>query len=300
MSQTAYFAFRGFLEQLKGDLTGITGVYGRLVLAKGPVQQTYWAQNIWYDVKTHKVESIAKAAKFLKNIQRSWYPYSYTSHRRVDLIQSKLPHIKKRRWDYLQPFPSSPLGSYTLLDNETLLYAQNCSESIPEGELEFNEDKQNPPSRAYLKLWEVFTRIEKRPNSGDYCLDLGACPGGWTWVIAQLGAQVAAIDRSPLAASLLENPLVEYLSADAFNVTPDKYNKVNWIFSDLICYPEKLYSFVTDWRSKTKNINYVCTIKFQGSDHYKWVEEFRKIPRSKIIHLYHNKHEFTWINLAED
>jgi integrase len=46
------------------------------------------------------------------------------------------------------------------------------------------------PSRAYLKLWELFTLIGEHPRPGELCLDLGSSPGGWTWVLQRLGARV--------------------------------------------------------------------------------------------------------------
>ena len=51
------------------------------------------------------------------------------------------------------------------------------------------------PSRAYLKLWEAFTVLGIRPAPGDFCIDLGASPGGWTWVLQSLGARVLSIDK---------------------------------------------------------------------------------------------------------
>ena len=89
------------------------------------------------------------------------------------------------------------------------------------GEYEFEEDKRSPPSRAYLKLWELFTRLGYWPQAGDRVLDLGCSPGGWTWVLAtQLGAMVVAVDRSPLARNLMEHRNVEFLKGDAFTLTP--------------------------------------------------------------------------------
>ena len=164
---TAYFSYRGFEQQLKSDLKGIIFEHERLFVTEGPAQKTYWSQNTWHEARVEKVESIGKAAAFLKAIQRNWFPYHISSHRRLELIQSKLPFIKKKRWDYLKPIPNNPVGSYTLLDENTLFYASKCSERIPEGELEFNEDKHNPPSRAYLKLWETFTRLQRMPKEGD-------------------------------------------------------------------------------------------------------------------------------------
>jgi hypothetical protein len=44
-----------------------------------------------------------------------------------------------------------------------------------------------PPSRAYLKLWEVFSRLGVTPKKDDLCLDLGPSPRGWSWELIQQG-----------------------------------------------------------------------------------------------------------------
>ncbi len=68
------------------------------------------------------------------------------------------------------------------------------------------EDHIGPPSRAYLKLWEALVRFGRWPAPGDRCLDLGASPGGWTWVLAKLGANVTAVDKAPLAPAVAAMP----------------------------------------------------------------------------------------------
>lgn len=85
-----------------------------------------------------------------------------------------------------------------------MLYSGSCSQKFPNGELIFNEDKIGPPNRAYLKLWEVFTLVRKHPQIGDRVIELGAAPGGWTWVLQQLKTDIFSCDRSPLDPKLLE------------------------------------------------------------------------------------------------
>ena len=111
----------------------------------------------------------------------------------------------------------------------------------------FHENKIDPPSRAYLKLWESFTLLPKRPGPGDLCLDLGSAPGGWTWVLASLGAQVFSIDKAPLAPQVDHMPGVSHCIGSGFALDPRHAGAVDWLFSDMICYPDMLYEVICRW-----------------------------------------------------
>ncbi len=43
--------------------------------------------------------------------------------------------------------------------------------------------------------------------------------------------------------------------------------------------------------------NFVCTLKFQGLTDHDAAREFAAMPGSRLLHLFHNKHELTWIKL---
>ena len=58
------------------------------------------------------------------------------------------------------------------------------------------------------------------PQPGETCLDLGAAPGGWTWAIASLGAQVTAVDRAPLDDAVAAMPGVTTRQESAFGIDP--------------------------------------------------------------------------------
>ena len=124
--------------------------------------------------------------------------YAPLHHRRAALIQERLPHVSAKPIVFPAAAPTAPLGSWTLLAPDRLLAAAQCSSPFPNGEVQFVEDKTGPPNRAYLKLWEALVRLRRWPQPGERCLDLGASPGGWTWVLAKLGANVIAIDKAPL------------------------------------------------------------------------------------------------------
>jgi 23S rRNA (cytidine2498-2'-O)-methyltransferase len=174
-----------------------------------------------------------------------------------------------------------------------MIASANSSSPVPNGEYNFIETKE-PPSRAYLKLWEVLTRIGHMPKAGDRCLELGASPGSWTWVLSSLGANVIAVDRAPLERTF---PNVQFLKKDAFQLHPDDFKEIDWVFSDLICFPEKLLSWIQLWLNQGSKANFICTLKFQGEDQYEVIEEFKKIPGIELMHLYHNKHELTMVLL---
>ena len=114
------------------------------------------------------------------------------------LIQAQLPKVSAKPLVFGEPPPAAPVGSWTLLDANTVLAAPRCSSPFPHGEVRFVEDRTGPPSRAYLKLWEAFTLLGRRPGSGDLCLDLGSSPGGWSWALQKLGARVISVDKAPL------------------------------------------------------------------------------------------------------
>ncbi len=293
---TGYLAPPGLEKHLKSELRNITQEYDRLIIADGPPQKTYWAQNIWFDPQIIKFDSISDASKKLRKMQKLWSFYPYKNIRRGSLISEKLPYFPSKSLVFPSAVPTSPLGSWTLLDTNTLLASPSCSSLFPQGEVHFQETKV-PPSRAYLKLWESLTRIGIFPKEGDTCLEVGASPGSWTWVLQQLGANVIAVDRAPLAPSVSSLPNINFMKKDAFSITPKDFPEVNWIFSDLICYPEKLLSWIKQWIDIDAKVDFVCTLKFQGEVNPEIIKEFEKIEGSQVLHLFHNKHELTWIKL---
>ncbi len=291
---TGYLAPPGLENNLRKELGNICHEYGRLFITEAPPQKAYWAQNIWLNPQIIYFDSISSAAKKLQKLQKLWSLYPYKNIRRATLISEKLPYFPTRPLTFPSKVPNSPLGSWTLLDANTLLASPSCSSLFPQGEVHFQETKI-PPSRAYLKLWESLTRSGIHPIAGDTCLEVGASPGSWTWVLQSLGANVIAVDRAPLAPAISSLPRVNFMKKDAFSITPEDFPELDWIFSDLICYPQKLLTWVKQWIDTGAEINCICTLKFQGEVEPGIIEEFKKIEESHIVHLFHNKHELTWI-----
>ncbi len=287
--------------------------YGDLVYYPGAVISAesdvpYWCATAMLEPKKCEFASIGEAARLLKEIQRNWGSYQFTQFRRAALIQEKLPYINTKEKQFPFTIPSSPIGLYTLLDSNHMVFSEKTSSSLPAGLFRFVEDHVNPPSRAYLKIQEAVVRFESFfgrdnessasviPCAGQRCFDAGACPGGWTWVLRKLGCNVLAVDRAPLADSLMNDPCVSFMTHDAFTLKPQDLGYFDWVFSDVICYPERLYDWVLMWLESGMCKNMICTIKMQGETDWNLVKKFADIPNSKVVHLCYNKHELTWLH----
>ena len=76
-----------------------------------------------------------------------------------------------------------------------------------------------------------------------------------------------------------------------------KYFFFDWLFSDVICYPERLLNLVHRWLDAGFTGRCVCTLKFQAETDFVAMAGFAAIPGSRLMHLHHNKHELTWVRL---
>ncbi len=266
-------------------------VVENLFLFSGPFQSLAWAEVHWRKAEKTPLPSISQAAKILKPLAKKWVHHSGSHHRRGELILEQLRSYVLPETEF-PALPSGNPGVFTLLSADSLLYSLEYDRPHPLGEVAFKENL-SAPSRAYLKLWEALALLEEKPKPGERCLELGASPGGWTWVIAREGASVLAVDRAKLHEEVLAMPGVEFRSGDAFRMTAEEVGPVHWLFSDLICYPEKLFEFLEPWIASGKAKRMICTLKFQGEADPEIVHKFEQTGR--VLHLHHNKHELTWI-----
>ena len=293
---TGYLAPEGFTDDLVKEIgDAVREVHGRLVLADGAERTVAWAANVWRAPLLLPIASIGEGAGKLRAIQRNWAHYSHAHHRRSALIAERLPKVSARPLAFGTAPPAARLGSWTLLAPDTLLAAADCSSPFPHGEAQFVEDRESSPSRAYLKLWEVFTRLGVRPAPGELCLDLGASPGGWTWVLASLGAHVISVDKAALDPRVAAMPGVEARQTSAFGLDPRTVPPVDWLCSDVICYPARLLALVERWLASGTARRYVCSVKFPGETDFAVNNAFKAFPGSQLEHLHYNKHELTWV-----
>jgi 23S rRNA (cytidine2498-2'-O)-methyltransferase len=301
MIASAYLAAEGFEAELAEELRragrGVSAWHGRLALSPDPPGPSAWALDTWTAPREIATPSVKAASDALRAIQRNWSGYAAAHHRRAALVTERLPPVKGRPLAFPEPAPASHLGAWTLLAPDRLLASPTKTSPFPNGEVAFVEDREGPPSRAYLKLWEALTRLGRHPAPGERCLDLGAAPGGWTWVLARLGARVEAVDKAALDPRIAAMPGVSLRAESAFGLDPAREQPVDWLFSDVICYPVRLLALVRRWIAAERARHLVCTIKFQGETDHEVVAQFAAIDGAVLFHGAHNKHELTFARL---
>ncbi|WP_303748970.1 23S rRNA (cytidine(2498)-2'-O)-methyltransferase RlmM [Stenotrophomonas pigmentata] len=107
------------------------------------------------------------------------------------------------------------------------------------------------PSRSALKLEEAFMTLltpEEREAlvvPGMRAADLGAAPGGWTWVLTRQHLHVSSIDNGPLRQHVLDTGLVEHLRADGFHWQPEI--GLDWMVCDMVEQPRRVAERMATW-----------------------------------------------------
>lgn len=106
------------------------------------------------------------------------------------------------------------------------------------------------PSRSAAKLeeavlWFLGDDADRLLRAGMRAVDLGAAPGGWTWVLARRGLDVTAVDHGALRREALEAGRVRHLRADAFTWRPPR--PVDWLVCDIVDKPARVAELVERW-----------------------------------------------------
>jgi 23S rRNA (cytidine2498-2'-O)-methyltransferase len=260
-----------------------------------------FTQNIWKNCFTFKHESIDKTVEILRNKNEKWILYNSKKSLIENKIQEKLSvrKIEKIKFPIKTMMPN--FGYFLLHQGEDIIASNEFTNPFGNEMIEFIENKRIP-SRAYLKLFEVLSLIQKYPKKNEICLDFGSSPGSWTFILSSIfQSKVYSVDKANLSEEIKFNNLT-FEKRDVFKIEPNeifqRFGRINWFFSDLICEPEKLLSLVKKWNEAEICDNFIVTIKFKGHTVDKNVlNEFLKIKDSKIVHLFHNKNELCWINL---
>ena len=187
----------------------------------------------------------------------------------VSLLQKRRRSLLRTLALHPQPFTkvhslvqvllTEPAAGFIAIAPAPLPFAQRHLVSpFPKGEVPISGDK-SAPSRAFSKLLEAELRLGLSIAPGETCVDLGAAPGSWTYVAAQRGARVTAVDRSPLRPDLMADASVQFRAGDAFGFEPAR--QVDWLLCDVIAAPEKSAELLLHWLKNKWCRRFVVTLK---------------------------------------
>ena len=161
------------------------------------------------------------------------------------------------------------------------------------------------PSRSALKLEEallVLLTEEERTNllkEGMVAADLGAAPGGWTWVLTRNRLRVSSIDNGPLRQHVLDTGMVQHLRADGFSWQPA--HPMDWMVCDMVEQPRRVAERMATWLREGWCRNTIFNLKLPMKK--RWQETRLCLQRFetqagkpltiRAKQLYHDREEIT-------
>ncbi len=163
------------------------------------------------------------------------------------------------------------------------------------------------PSRSAQKLAEAIVvflgeREGDLLHAGQRAVDLGAAPGGWTWVLASRGLQVVAVDNGPLKGDVAHDPRVRHLRADGLTWRPPR--PVDWLVCDIVERPARIAELVAGWIADGDAHAAIFNLKLPMKKRYDEVQRCQALIEQRlraagvratlaIRHLYHDREEVT-------
>ncbi|MXN87661.1 23S rRNA (cytidine(2498)-2'-O)-methyltransferase RlmM [Pasteurella canis] len=166
------------------------------------------------------------------------------------------------------------------------------------------------PSRSTLKLEEaILTFIPKKQETMRlqetmYAVDLGACPGGWTYQLVKRGLFVYAVDHGKMAESLHETGRIEHCPEDGFKFQPPKRRKIDWLVCDMVEQPMRIANLIAKWLVNGWCNETIFNLKLPMKKRYLEVQKCLQYLEEQLIkhsinyqiqakHLYHDREEVT-------
>ncbi|PJG81985.1 23S rRNA (cytidine(2498)-2'-O)-methyltransferase RlmM [Caviibacterium pharyngocola] len=166
------------------------------------------------------------------------------------------------------------------------------------------------PSRSTLKLEEaILTFIPREEESRRFNdtmsgVDLGACPGGWTYQLVKRGVFVYAVDHGKMAASLHETGRIEHCSEDGFKFQPPKRSKIDWLVCDMVEQPSRIAALICKWLVNGWCRETIFNLKLPMKKRYAEVRQCLQYLEDNLQkqglnfqiqakHLYHDREEIT-------
>jgi len=251
-----------------------------------------------------RVEELARDGAFALHV---WVPDSDEGNRLNGLadqlgrdLRAELGELRTRekRADRLEP--SAPLVQIAVVAPDRAcvgaLPVSEAASSWPGGRARMKLPP-GAPSRATLKLLEALEWAGIGPGPGELCVDLGAAPGGWTFVLLQRRARVIAVDRAAMAPGIARDRRLSHARDNAFDYRPDE--PADWLFCDMVHKPTEVARLIARWGKEGLARLVVSNLKLPMKRRLPAVAEARRIVESggwrdlRTRQLYHDRDEIT-------
>ena len=108
------------------------------------------------------------------------------------------------------------------------------------------------------------------------------------------------MDKAALDPAVAALPNVSVRQESAFGLDPRREAPVDWLFSDVVCYPGRLLGLVRRWLDAGRARHVVCTVKYQGETDHDTAAAFAAIPGAVLFRGAHNRHELTFCRPAPE
>ena len=216
------------------------------------------------------------------------------------------PALRKRGLLTERDDPSLPRLHACLLAGDHMLLAASDADASP-WPLGVPRLRQlaGAPSRSALKLEEALMVLlqgderERLLQPGMRAVDLGAAPGGWSWVLAKNHVRVIAVDNGPLAPALLDTGLVEHVRADGFTYAPPR--RQDWLVCDMVESPRKVAARMSQWFAQGWCQHAIFNLKLPMKKRWEesrdclaaFAEDAGRPLRIRARQLYHDREEIT-------
>ncbi|HTM46943.1 MAG TPA: 23S rRNA (cytidine(2498)-2'-O)-methyltransferase RlmM [Polyangiaceae bacterium] len=154
------------------------------------------------------------------------------------------------------------------------------------------------PSRSARKLEEALQWFGTAPGKGELCVDLGAAPGGWTYVLCGHGAKVIAVDPGALRDDIAAHRAVIHKRQNAFQFEPEE--TCDWLFCDMAYRPLEVAALLAKWGRNRWARLLVANIKLPMTKKAEIVMRVKEILEAgagwknvRAKQLYHDRDEVT-------
>jgi 23S rRNA (cytidine2498-2'-O)-methyltransferase len=221
--------------------------------------------------------------------------------RLAELLASQLPDAKRMDDAALRRLGSMPFAQVCLAEHghaiAGVMYS-NQALSLARGGRTRVRVTGELPSRAARKVEEGLAWLGVAPGPGEVCVDLGAAPGGWTFVLSEKRARVIAVDPAKLRPEIAARKNVEHVPQNAFHYEPKE--RVDWLFCDMAYRPLEVAALLARWGRRGWARMLVANVKLPMKKKAEILARVRHIlehegewKHVKTRQLYHDRDEIT-------